>query len=95
MLNSWYKKHKLIKNSQELLNSTKSILKAHKNDISPDIRNIFNERLNDLEKALELNDTGQIKSSYDSIKNLYDQNLSGFSKSKLRQNDVGQNNSTQ
>ena len=86
MLNSWYKKHKLIKKSQELLNSTKSILEARKNDISPDIRNIFSERLDDLEKALELDEPAQIKSSYDSLKNLFDQNLSGFSKSKLRQN---------
>ena len=86
MLNSWYKKHKLIKKSQELLNSTKSILKANKTDISPDIRNIFNERLNELEKALESNDPEQINGSYNSLKNLFDQNLSGYSKSKLRQN---------
>ena len=86
MLNSWYRKHKIIKKSQELLNSTKSILKAHKNDISPDIRNIFNERLNELEKALDSNDPEQINSSYNSLKNLYEQNLSGYSKSKLRQN---------
>jgi len=86
MLNSWYKKHKLRKNSQELLNSTKSILKAKKNDISPDIRNIIGERLNSLESSLNLNDSEKIDSSYNSLKNIYEQNLSQYSKSKLRQN---------
>ena len=64
MLNSWYRKHKIRKSSQELLNSTKSILKANKNDISPDIRNIFNERLNNLEESLKSGDLEAIKSSY-------------------------------
>ena len=86
MLNSWYRKHKIRKSSQELLNSTKSILKANKNDISPDIRNIFNERLNNLEESLISGDLESIKSSYSSLKNFYDQNLSQYSKSKLRQN---------
>ena len=86
MLNSLYKNYKIRKNSQDLLNSTKSIIKANKNDISLDIRNIINERIKLLEESLELNDQERIISSYSSLKNLYEQNLSQYSKSKLRQN---------
>ena len=86
MLNSLYKNYKIRKNSQDLLNSTKSIIKANKNDISLDTRNIINERIKLLEESLELNDQERIISSYSSLKNLYEQNLSQYSKSKLRQN---------
>ncbi len=86
MLNSLYKNYKIRKNSQDLLNSTKSIIKANKNDISLDTRNIINERIKLLEESLELNDQERIVSSYSSLKNLYEQNLSQYSKSKLRQN---------
>jgi signal peptidase I len=68
------------------LNSTKSIIKANKNDISLDTRNIINERIKLLEESLELNDQERIESSYSSLKNFYEQNLSQYSKSKLRQN---------
>ena len=86
MLNSLYKNYKIRKNCQDLLNSTKSIIKANKNDISLDTRNIINERIKLLEESLELNDQERIISSYSSLKNLYEQNLSQYSKSKLRQN---------
>jgi len=86
MLNSLYKNYKIRKNSQDLLNSTKSIIKANKNDISLDTRNIINERIKLLEESLELNDQERIESSYSSLKNFYEQNLSQYSKSKLRQN---------
>jgi len=86
MLNSLYKKYKIRKNCQDLLNSTKSIIKANKNDISLDTRNIINERIKLLEESLDLNDQERIESSYSSLKNFYEQNLSQYSKSKLRQN---------
>jgi len=86
MLNSLYKNYKIRKNSQDLLNSTKSIIKANKNDISLDTRNIINERIKLLEESLELNDQERIESSYSSLKNFYEQNLTQYSKSKLRQN---------
>jgi len=86
MLNSLYKNYKIRKNSQDLLNSTKSIIKANKNDISLDTRNIINERIKLLEESIELNDQERIESSYSSLKNIYEQNLSQYSKSKLRQN---------
>ena len=68
------------------MNSTKSIIKANKNDISLDTRNIINERIKLLEESLELNDQERIESSYSSLKNFYEQNLTQYSKSKLRQN---------
>lgn len=86
MLNSLYKKYKIRKNSQDLLNSTKSIIKANKNNINLDTRNIINERIKLLEESLELNDKERIESSYSSLKKFYKQNLSQYSKSKLRQN---------
>ncbi len=86
MLNSLYKNYKIRKNCQDLLNSTKSIIKANKNDISLDTRNIINERIKLLEESLDLNDQERIESSYSSLKNFYEQNLSQYSKSKLRQN---------
>ena len=86
MLNSLYKNYKIRKNCQDLLNSTKSIIKANKNDISLDTRNIINERIKLLEESLDLNDQERIESSYGSLKNFYEQNLSQYSKSKLRQN---------
>jgi len=86
MLNSLYKNYKIRKNCQDLLNSTKSIIKANKNDISIDTRNIINERIKLLEESLDLNDQERIESSYSSLKNFYEQNLSQYSKSKLRQN---------
>jgi len=81
-----YKKYKIRKNSQDLLNSTKSIIKANKNNINLDTRNIINERIKLLEESLELNDKERIESSYSSLKKFYKQNLSQYSKSKLRQN---------
>ncbi len=86
MLNSLYKNYKIRKNCQDLLNSTKSIIKANKNDISLDTKNIINERIKLLEESLDLNDQERIESSYSSLKNFYEQNLSQYSKSKLRQN---------
>lgn len=86
MLNSWYKNHKIKKNSQELINSTNSILEKNKNDLSPDIKNIFSERIKTLQESINQNDIEKISSSYVSLKSFYDKNLTQYSKSKLRQN---------
>jgi len=86
MLITWYKKHKIRMKGQELLNSTTSILKSHNNEITPDIKSIIRERLNNLEESLNNNDPEKIQSSYSSLNNIFDQNLSQYSKSKIRQN---------
>jgi len=86
MLISLYKDYKRKKRCRELLNLTKSIINSNKHSINIDTRNIINEKIQLLEESLELNDIKNIESSYSSLKNFYDQNLSQHSKSKLRQN---------
>lgn len=86
MLSSWYQNRKIKKKSQELLKSSKSIINSRKNEISPDIHNIVNERIVNLEESLKENDKDKLNESYNSLSNIYKQNLSKFSKSRVRQN---------
>ena len=86
MIGSWYKKHRILKKSQELLSSSKSIIRKNSDQLSPDILTTLKGQIENLELTLNEKDLVKIESSYKLLSNNYQENLSKFSKSKVRQN---------
>ena len=86
MIGSWYKKHRIFKKSQELLSSSKSIIRKNSDQLSPDILTSLKGQIENLELTLNEKDLVKIESSYKLLNNNYKENLSKFSKSKVRQN---------
>ena len=86
MIGSWYKKHRIIKKSQVLLNSAKSIIKNNSDQLSPDTINIIKGQIENLEITINEKDPTKIESSYKILNSNYQEYLKKFSKSRIRQN---------
>jgi len=86
MLSSWYKKRKIIKKSQELLNSTKSIINKSSTEINPDTLGLLREKVQNLEQSISKRDFDDIESTYNALSSYHKETLKKFKKSKLRQN---------
>ena len=86
MLSSWYKKRKIIRKSQELLSSTKSIITKNSSELNPDTLGLLREKVQNLEQSINKSDISDIESSYNSLSSLHKEALGKYTKSKLRQN---------
>lgn len=86
MISSWYRKYKLRKDSQELVNSVKRILRSKSSSIEPNILKLANEKVSDVESSISGGDFSKIKPAYSSLKSFFEENLKRNTKSKTRQN---------
>jgi signal peptidase I len=86
MLGISSKEDHIRKRARRSVDTTRTVFKKNFSRIEPQVRELIQERLSQTEKALENGDTGEILSKTERLENAYEDHLSGFGKSKLRQN---------
>ena len=86
MLGISSKEDQIKKRAKKSVDTTRTVFKKNFSRIEPQVRELLQERLSQTEKALENGNTGEILSNTERLENAYEDHLSRFGKSKLRQN---------
>ena len=86
MLNIFSKEHKARKKATLLLKQVKSVLEKNRSNISPDAVSIVEQRVSNLERALESQNYEDTLKATDDLEIASSDYLSKYTKSKLRQN---------
>lgn len=86
MLISLYRRFKARRKARSLIKDTKSVLSTRSGVIDPEISEKARKKIEKLERVLNLDDTRDLEKEYSDLKTFSDNNLSGYRKSKLRQN---------
>jgi len=86
MLRILSKEYQIRKKARESITTTRSVLKENASRIEPRVVRLIEDRLDQTEKALENGNAGEIAVETQKLENAFEDHLSRFSKSKLRQN---------
>ena len=86
MLNIFSKEHKARKKANLLLKQLKTVLEKNRSKISPDVVSIVEQKIGNLERALESQNYEDILKTTDDLEIASSDYLSKYTKSKLRQN---------
>lgn len=86
MIIPWYRRFRLKRKSRKLIKSSRKILSSKRDFIEPKIVKSVEDRISELENSMNSNDYASINDKYESLKKIYEEQLSGLGKSKLRQN---------
>lgn len=86
MLNIFSKEHKATKKAKQLLKQVKSVLEKNRSNIAPEAVSIVEQRIGNLERALESQSYEEIIRTTDDLEVASSDYLSKYTKSKLRQN---------
>lgn len=80
------KESEVRKRAKRSVDAAHSILEKNTSNIKPETADLIKDRLRQTEKALENGSAEDILTKTEKLENAYDDHLSGFGKSKLRQN---------
>ncbi len=86
MLNIFSKEHKARKKANQLLKQVKPVLEKNRSNISPDAVSILEQKIDNLERALQTGNYEEIVRATDDLDVASSDYLSKYTKSKLRQN---------
>ncbi|HEX3037341.1 MAG TPA: signal peptidase I [Thermodesulfobacteriota bacterium] len=86
MLGISSKEDRIKKKARRSVATTRSVFRKNFSRMEPRVRELIQERLSQTEKALENGDTREIISKTERLENAFEDHLSRFGKSKLRQN---------
>ena len=86
MLNIFSKEHKAQKNAKQLLKQVVPVLEKNRSIIAPEAVSILEQRIGNLERALESQNHEEILRTTDELEVASSDYLSKYTKSKLRQN---------
>ena len=86
MVDLWSKDKKVKNRAKKILSQTKSLLNINSSKIKPEATEIVNEKISALEGAISGGNTEEIRIKTHELDVASGDYLSGFSKSKLRQN---------
>lgn len=86
MLFSWYKRRRIKRKAESQIRSARNILDTKHSLLQPDVVKTCREKISGLERAINTENSEQLESHYEDLKQFTEENLEKFGKSKLRQN---------